>query len=87
MSPLTVEHALLAESGRALPGLRGLLVFSAPHEELGEAVGAAATLEPGCSLTLKKLRAAGTRRGAISARWLPEVLPRPTQPDPHRCAA
>ena len=64
MSPLTVEHALLSSSRHRLPGLVSLLVFATPHEELGEAVGAAATLEAGFSLTLKQLRAAALKARA-----------------------
>jgi acyl-CoA synthetase (AMP-forming)/AMP-acid ligase II/Leucine-rich repeat (LRR) protein len=99
VSPLAVEHALLEDASTRLPGLVSLLVFAAPHEELGEAVGAAITVErppegeadtAGASqrptaggvpakrsaapVTLKQLRAAAMQGGALSARWLPELL-------------
>ena len=74
-----VEHALMALAGRALPGLISLMAFAAPHVELGEAVGAAVTCEPGASLSLKQLRAAGKRGRALSHQWLPELLQRSRQ--------
>ena len=74
VSPLAVEHALLALAGSALPALLAPLVFSMAHEELGETVGVAATLAPGCNLNLREIRAAMTRAATLSARWLPEVL-------------
>ena len=45
VSPLTVEHALLDVARSRLSGLVSLLVFATPHEELGETVGCAVTLE------------------------------------------
>ena len=74
VSPLAVEHALLALAGSALPALLAPLVFSMAHDELGETVGMAATIAPGCTLSLREVRAAMTRAATLSARWLPEVL-------------
>ena len=51
----------------------GLLAFSAPHEELGEAVGVAVVCEAGRTVTLAQLRRAGTR-GGLGRPCLPELL-------------
>ena len=83
-SPLLIEHALLDACRTKLRGVVSrLLVFGAPHAELGEIVGVACTLEArgggaagGASsvLTLKQLRAAGRKGGHLEAKWLPELL-------------
>jgi acyl-CoA synthetase (AMP-forming)/AMP-acid ligase II/Leucine-rich repeat (LRR) protein len=74
ISPLTVEHALLALAETLLPDLSSMIVFASPHAELGEVVGVAVTCETGGSVSLSQLRRCGTRSGLLGRRWLPEML-------------
>ena len=74
ISPLAVEHALLDQAPTHLAGLRSLMVFAAPHDELGEAVGVAVCCDSGRTFSLTQLRACGNKSGKLGRQWLPELL-------------
>jgi acyl-CoA synthetase (AMP-forming)/AMP-acid ligase II/Leucine-rich repeat (LRR) protein len=80
ISPVTIEHELLALSSSELSGLQSVLVFAAPHSELGETVGVGVVCSAGITISLLQLRRAlgGTKksstRQSISRQWLPEIV-------------
>ena len=67
ISPLEIEDAL-----RQHEAIRDLVVFAVKHSQLGEVPGAAVVLRAAKSITLKELRAFGSRK--FGPKWLPEML-------------
>ena len=67
VSPLTVEHALLDVARSRLSGLVSLLVFATPHEELGETVGCAVTLETKSGKSSSKSSGSSSSSAAAAA--------------------
>ena len=68
ISPVEIEHVL-----RRHPAIADMLVFAAPHAQLGEVVGVAAVPRFPCTLDLAALRAFGADEG-LATKWLPEAL-------------
>lgn len=67
--PMKVEEALLAHEF-----LQEAVVFSVPHERLGEDVGAAVVLRPGSSLSVRDLRLFTLQNGSLRHSEVPKTL-------------
>eukprot|EP01046_Picozoa_sp_COSAG06_P015786 COSAG06_NODE_1023_length_11042_cov_2.398337_1_plen_2013_part_00 len=74
ISPLAVEHAILALAPKLLPGVLSLMTFAAPHEEFGEAVGVAVVCDKGVTVSLIEIRRCGTQSSLLGKKWLPQML-------------
>lgn len=74
ISPLTIEHTVVATAPDYCPGLRDVVAFAVPHDELGEVVGLAACSKNGVSVSLSELRRCCSKSRLIDRRWFPEIL-------------
>jgi pyochelin synthetase len=68
ISPMEVEDVLMTHAA-----IDNMICFAAPHEQLGEVVGAAVVLHKGETLELVQLRSFASKKG-VAQQWLPETM-------------